>query len=57
MSLYCKSLEVSIEWFGIEDIPNKLERKPMEVESRENYIQIALQTEGGATSGINRMDT
>lgn len=57
MSLYCKSLEVSIEWFGVEDIPNKLERKPMEVESRENYIQIALQTEGGATSGINRMDT
>lgn len=57
MSLYCKSLEVSTEWFGIEDIPNKLERKPMEVESRVNHIQIALPTEGGATSGTNRMDT
>ena len=57
MSLYCKSLEVKSGWFGFEDMPNKLKRMSMEAKSRENYIQIVLLRDGGATSGINRTHT
>ena len=57
MSLYCKSLEAKSGWFGFENMPNKLKRMSMEAKSRENYIQIVLQRDGGATSGINRTHT
>ena len=57
MSLYCKSLEAKSGWFGFEDMPNKLKRMSMEAKSRENYIQIVLLRDGGATSGINRTHT
>ena len=57
MSLYCKSLEAKSGWFGFEDMPNKLKRMSMEAKSRENYIQIVLQRDGGVTSGINRTHT
>ena len=57
MSLYCESLEAKSGWFGFEDIPNKLKRISMDAKSRENYIQIVLQRDGGATSGINRTHT
>ena len=57
MSLYCKLLEVKSGWFGFEDMPNKLKRMSMEAKSRENYIQIVLLRDGGATSGINRTHT
>lgn len=56
MSLYCKSLEVKSGWFEFEDMPNKLKRMSMEAKSRENYIQIILHRDGGATSGVNRTD-
>ena len=57
MLLYCESLEVKSGWFGFEDMPNKLKRMSMEAKSRENYIQIVLQRDGGATSGVNRTHT
>ena len=57
MSLYCESLEAKSGWFGFEDMPNKLKRMSMEAKSRENYIQIVLQRDGGVTSGINRTHT
>lgn len=57
MSLYCKSLEAKSGWFGFKDMPNKLKRMSMEAKSRENYIQIVLQRDGGATSGVNRTHT
>ncbi|OUZ14812.1 hypothetical protein A5869_000719 [Enterococcus cecorum] len=57
MSLYCESLEAKSGWFGLEDMPNKLKRMSMEAKSRENYIQIVLLRDGGATSGINRTHT
>ena len=57
MSLFCKSLEAKSGWFEFEDMPSKLKRMSMEAKSRENYIQIVLQRDGGATSGINRTHT
>ena len=55
MSFYCKSLEVKSGWFGFEDMPNKLKRMSMEAKkSRESYIQIILQRDRGATSGLYR---